>query len=261
MKQQIYQIDAFTDKLFCGNPAAVCILSEWLSDEIMQKIAGENNLSETAFAVLNGDHFDIRWFTPTLEVDLCGHATLAAAHVLFEHEGYTENIIHFKSRSGILKVRKESGYLILNFPTDTLQKISLPHGLKESMNIQPSEAYKGISDILLVYKDQSEIEKLRPDFDRMLTVAVRGVIVTAKGNEADFVSRFFAPNSGVNEDPVTGSAHTTLIPYWSEKLSKKEMTAIQLSKRKGYLNCKYLGERVEIAGKAITYLKGMISIK
>lgn len=258
MKQKIFQVDAFTLEAFSGNPAAVLILDNWLCDELMQKIAEENNLSETAFTVNKGDYYELRWFTPDVEVDLCGHATLATAQVLFNHLEYSGNVIQFESKSGILKVRKDGDLLVLDFPTDRIEKISVPTALLSSMNIKPVDAYKGKTDIMLIYQNQADIERLRPDFGKMYAATVRGVIATAKGNECDFVSRFFAPCVGVNEDPVTGSAHTTLIPYWTEKLGKKEMIAIQLSKRRGYLKCKYLGERVEIAGKAITYMEGFI---
>ncbi|MFH0867506.1 MAG: PhzF family phenazine biosynthesis protein [Bacteroidota bacterium] len=258
MKHKIFQVDAFTREAFSGNPAAVCILDKWLRDELMQKIAEENNLSETAFAVNKGNYYELRWFTPTVEVDLCGHATLATAQVLFNHLEHSGNVISFESRSGVLRVRKDSDLLVLDFPADKIEKITPPAALLASLNIRPVEAYKGKTDIMLIYQNQVEIERLRPDFGKMCAATVRGVITTAKGNESDFVSRFFAPCVGVNEDPVTGSAHTTLIPYWTGKLGKEEMTAIQLSKRRGYLKCKYLGERVEIAGKARTYMEGFI---
>ena len=258
MKLKLYQVDAFADRLFSGNPAGVCPLEKWISDILMQNIAMENNLAETAFFVKEGDKFHIRWFTPLLEVDLCGHATLASAHVIFEYLGYNEETIEFKSKSGNLSVKKEEEFLILNFPTDNLKKTETPMALAEGLGIAPKEAYKGISDYLLIYDHQEQIEKILPDFRLLSKVIARGIIITAEGNDCDFVSRFFAPLSGVNEDPVTGSAHTTLIPYWHKVLHKTEMTAMQLSKRKGNLKCKYLGERVEIGGKARTYLIGEI---
>lgn len=257
---KLYQVDAFAEKLFAGNPAAVCPLEEWLPDELMQKIAMENNLSETAFFVKEDDKYNIRWFTPLLEVKLCGHATLASAHVIFEYLEHGSDTINFNSASGILTVRKENEYLVMNFPTDKIEKTKVPFTIIEGMGISPIEAYKGVSDYMLIYKDQEQIEKIQPDFMMLSKAAVRGIIITAKGKDCDFVSRFFAPVSGVNEDPVTGSAHTTLIPYWQKVLGKNEMTAIQLSKRQGHLNCKYLNERVEIAGKARTYLIGEIEI-
>jgi PhzF family phenazine biosynthesis protein len=260
MKIRMFQVDAFTEKLFGGNPAAVCLLTESLPDALMQKIAAENNLAETAFVTETGNSFNIRWCTPKVEVDLCGHATLASAHVIFHHLNYPGKTIRFSSRSGILEVRKENDLLVLNFPTDTIQKGCLPVSVTESLGMAPVEILKGKTDYLLVYENQQQVESLDPDFAGLCKATARGIIVTAKGNESDFVSRFFAPQVGINEDPVTGSAHTTLIPYWSARLCKKEMTAIQLSERRGYLECKDLGERVEIAGKAVTYLEGEIEV-
>lgn len=259
MKQKIYQIDAFADKVFSGNPAAVCPLDTWLDDETMLKIAAENNLAETAFFVKKGDYFEIRWFTPTVEVDLCGHATLATAFVLFNHENYTGSTIEFSSpRSGKLTVTKNGGLLTLNFPSDHLEQIALTDEIGNCFNLMPTSAFKGKTDYLLVFENEEEIKNIQPVFTEISKLNVRGVIITAKGNEADFVSRFFAPQVGVNEDPVTGSAHTTLIPYWSKQLNKTEMTAIQLSERKGYLQTKYLNDRVEISGEGKLYLIGEI---
>jgi PhzF family phenazine biosynthesis protein len=260
MKLKLYQVDAFAEKLFSGNPAGVCPLDKWLPTELMQNIAMENNLAETAFFVKDGEKFHIRWFTPVLEVDLCGHATLAASHVIFRYTGYDKKTIHFTSRSGDLFVRKEGEYLILNFPSDKIEKAETPIALVEGLGIAPQETYKGISDYMLIYKDQAQIEKMQPDMRLLSQVIARGVVITAKGKDCDFVSRFFAPRSGVNEDPVTGSAHTTLIPYWHKVLGKKEMTARQLSKRQGFLKCLYLNDRVEIGGKAVTYFSGEMDI-
>jgi len=262
MKQKIYQVDAFTSELFGGNPAAVCPLESWLPDDLMQKIALENNLSETAFFVKTANQFEIRWFTPTTEVDLCGHATLASAFVLFNHEGYDGDEIIFNSlRTGILKVRKNVNLLTLNFPADTLQQVPLSPDLTDGFNYKPLEAFKGKTDFLLVFKNEDEIKNMEPDFGVIAKINARGIIVTAKGDEVDFVSRFFGPRAGVNEDPVTGSAHTTLVPYWTEKLSKKEFSAIQLSARKGFLQCKYSGDRVEISGECRLYMTGEIFIE
>ena len=260
MKIQMFQVDAFTEKLFGGNPAAVCILTQPLPDEIMQKIAAENNLAETAFILKQGDTFSIRWCTPKVEVDLCGHATLASSHVIFNHLNYPDKIIRFTSRSGILEVRQEGDLLILNFPSDMPQKGCLGRSVTDSLGMDPVEILKGKTDYMLVYENQAQIEALDPDFGRLGKANVRGIIVTAKGKDCDFVSRFFGPMVGINEDPVTGSAHTNLIPYWSARLGKKEMTAIQLSERRGHLLCKDLGERVEIGGKAVTYLVGEIDV-
>jgi PhzF family phenazine biosynthesis protein len=260
MQIPLYHVDAFADTLFTGNPAAVCPLDEWLPDKIMQQIAFENNLAETAFFVRNADGFDIRWFTPLVEVDLCGHATLASAHVIFNHLGWDNSTIDLKSRSGKLVVTREGEMIILNFPADIIKPSDPPELLLKSLNIVPLESYSGKTDFMLVLASQKEVELLDPDFELMKKSGGRGVIVTAKGETVDFVSRFFGPQVGVNEDPVTGSAHTTLTPYWSEKLGKKELTALQLSKRKGRLWCKDLGERTEIAGKAVTYMIGSIMI-
>lgn len=260
MKLKIYQIDAFADHVFEGNPAAVIPLESWLPNEIMQKIAMENNLSETAFFVAKDDGFHIRWFTPLAEVDLCGHATLASAHVIFNHLNYAENEISFDSRSGILKVKKENDLIVLNFPASPLTKTEIPENLKNAFNHQPVKGFKGRDDIMLVFENEEQIVKLNPDFQQILASKTRGVIVTAKSDKYDFVSRFFAPAVGVNEDPVTGSAHTMLIPYWSGVLGKNELTAKQVSARGGILHCKNCGERVEIGGKAVTYLTGEIII-
>ena len=260
MKIKLYQVDAFTDKLFGGNPAGVCPLDDWLPEEVMQNIAFENNLAETAFFIINGADFELRWFTPVSEVDLCGHATLASAHVLFNHMDYNRDKIIFHSRSGELTVRKDNGKLVLNFPADIVKKIESPDDLIKAIGKNPLEAFKGKTDYMLVYSSQKEIEDISPDFEMIKKFKARGVIVTAKGNDVDFVSRFFAPEVGINEDPVTGSAHTTLTPYWAKVLGKKELTAMQLSKRKGNLNCKLINGRVEIAGYAVTYLEGSIKI-
>lgn len=269
---RIYQLDAFTDQLFCGNPAAVVPLTEWLPDEKMQKIAAENNLAETAFYVKKeGDnHYHIRWFTPTLEVDLCGHATLAAGFVVFnlENGGSQTDHIYFDSRSGILKVCKaEGGWFTLDFPADNVHKSNLqPPALIASVPEKPQAIFKGKTDYMLIYETQEQIEALTPDLREMSSVPARGVIVTAPGNEGsgvDFVSRFFAPQTGIDEDPVTGSAHTTLVPYWAERLGKKDLTARQLSKRGGYLLCKLNDHneeqpRVDISGQVQLYLTGEI---
>lgn len=262
MKLKSYQVDAFTDKIFSGNPAAVCPLESWLPDSVMQNIALENNLAETAFYVKQGNEYLIRWFTPTVEVDLCGHATLATAHVLYQHEGYSGDEIIFNSpRSGVLKVYRNENLLTLDFPTDTLSKIQWFNEMNAGFNLIPLEGYKGKTDYLLVFENEEQIKNIQPNYPVIATWKVRGVIVTAKGKEVDFVSRFFAPQSGVNEDPVTGSAHTTLTPYWAEKLGKTELSAIQLSNRKGYLTCKYMGDRVHISGQAKTYLIGEIKLE
>jgi PhzF family phenazine biosynthesis protein len=262
MKYKLYQVDAFTDNLFGGNPAAVCPLAEWLSDDILQKIAMENNLAETAFYVAQDDQYEIRWFTPMVEVDLCGHATLAAAFVLFNCENYLGDAINFYSpRSGALKVSRDSNWLTLDFPVDVFHSIPISSEIVSCFDKQPLEAYKGKTDYMLVYEKESDIRNIKPQFEAIAKLKARGVIITAKGEHVDFVSRFFAPQSGIIEDPVTGSAHTTLTPYWSEKLNKTEMSAIQLSERQGYLQCKFSGNRIGISGQAKLYLEGDIYIE
>jgi PhzF family phenazine biosynthesis protein len=261
MKQTIYQVDAFSSTLFRGNPAAVCIPDRWLEDDLMQHIANENNLSETAFAVPGEGGYGIRWFTPLTEVDLCGHATLATAHVLFEHLGHPGSLIRFHSpHSGKLRVEKSGELLALDFPADTLKEIPVPEGMSAALHKTPMKAYQGRSDLMLVFASQSEVESMNPDFSLLKQLEGRGVIVTSLGREVDFVSRFFAPQTGINEDPVTGSAHTSLTPYWSRILGKKHLKARQLSARGGELNCEDCGERVKIAGRAITYLIGEIHL-
>lgn len=260
MKLRLYQVDAFTDRLFGGNPAAVCPLEAWLPDGQMQQIAAENNLAETAFYVRTGAGLEIRWFTPTVEVDLCGHATLAAAYVVFEYDRLAGDEVEFASKSGPLKVRREGGLLVLDFPADPVEPVAVPQLLIEALGREPIETYKGKTDYLVVYGAEEHVARLAPDACDLAMVPARGIIVTAPGREVDFVSRFFAPQVGVPEDPVTGSAHTTLTPYWSARLGKVELTAVQLSKRQGRLRCRLAGRRVEIAGHAVPYLEGTITI-
>jgi PhzF family phenazine biosynthesis protein len=259
MKYKIYQIDAFAEKVFSGNPAAVCLLDEWLDDDVLQKIAMENNLSETAFFVKRGNFYEIRWFTPTMEVDLCGHATLASAYVLFHHENHKQNCIHFYSpKSGELTVTKQNELLTLNFPTDNYKNIPISEPLTAGFEQQPVEALKGKTDYVLVFEREEQIKNMKINLSAISKLDKQGVIITAKGDEVDFVSRYFGPQCGIDEDPVTGSAHTTLTPYWAKKLNKIELVAVQLSKRKGYLQCKHLGDRVEISGQGKLYLIGEI---
>ncbi|MFL5754384.1 MAG: PhzF family phenazine biosynthesis protein [Bacteroidia bacterium] len=260
MKLRMYQVDAFTEKLFGGNPAAVVPLTTWLSDELLQNIAMENNLAETAFYVKKENIFHIRWFTPIVEVDLCGHATLATAHVLFNHENHTGKEILFDSRSGELKVSRNEGLLTLDFPEDIFHEVELSDELCSGFNFRPVKAFKGKTDYMLVFENETQIRNIRPDYSAISKMGGRGVIATAKGDTVDFVSRFFAPQSGINEDPVTGSAHTTLTPYWAEFIDKTELTATQLSPRQGQLVCKLSGDRILISGKARTFLKGEIEI-
>jgi PhzF family phenazine biosynthesis protein len=238
----------------------VCPLDQWLPEKLMQQIAMENNLAETAFFVKEGEGFRLRWFTPEVEVDLCGHATLAAAYVLFHCEKYTGEIIEFHSRSGLLTVRKDGDLLTLNFPADSPQKVDLPEAWISALGLPPVESYYGKSDYMLVYSAQEDIERIQPDMAKIAQIPARGIIVTAPGLDVDFVSRFFAPQSGVPEDPVTGSAHTTLMPYWAARLGKSELSAMQLSKRRGWLKCRHAGDRVEISGNARAYFRGEIDI-
>ncbi len=262
MKLTLYQIDAFTDHVFGGNPAAVCILENWIDSALMQKIAQENNLAETAFVVQNNAQFEIRWFTPEIEVALCGHATLAAAFAIFNYYGFPENTIRFYSqKSGLLLVDKgENGFITLDFPTDDNAMIRGHDAIEKALGWSPIKTIKGKTDYLLIYNSQAEVEALEPNFHLLDKCDCRGVIASAPGDNVDFVSRFFAPKCGIPEDPVTGSAHTTMAPYWSKVLGKTKMTAEQLSNRGGKLWIEYLGDRVKITGKAVPYLVGEINI-
>jgi PhzF family phenazine biosynthesis protein len=254
---KIYQVDAFTDRLFAGNPAAVCFLQEWISDETMQQIAAENNLAETAFVVPMDLYFEIRWFTPAVEVDLCGHATLATAFVLYQCLGYNAPAIVFQSpRSGELKVLNEKNLLWLDFPADVLVPSGDSAIIRDCIGVEPIEVFKGKTDYIAVLGCEADVLHLKPDMIKTAALNARGLVVTAPGNEVDFVSRFFAPQSGIDEDPVTGSAHTSLIPLWFEKFGKSEMQARQLSKRGGNLLCIHNGARCLIGGDARLYLEG-----
>lgn len=259
MKLDLYQVDAFASKAFEGNPAAVCPLQEWLPEQQMQDIAMENNLSETAYFVKTGSTYNLRWFTPKIEVDLCGHATLASAHVLFEHLGYTGREIVFDTNSGPLRVRKEGNRLVMNFPATKGRAVDPPADLMKALGVKTETVFKA-DDYMVVLQNQQQVEELDPDFFLLDEIETRGIIVTAPGDEVDFVSRFFAPAAGINEDPVTGSAHTMMTPYWSERLDKKVLKARQVSKRGGDVYCTMLGDRVEIAGEALTYMVGCINL-
>ncbi|MES2520553.1 MAG: PhzF family phenazine biosynthesis protein [Bacteroidota bacterium] len=260
MNLKIYQLDAFSDTVFGGNPAAVVPLQTWLSDELMQKIAAENNLAETAFYISEEEKFHIRWFTPTVEVDLCGHATLATAYTIFQYENHSKSLIEFNSRSGILTVEKQGDLLELDFPTDNLEAVETPQVLIEGLGIIPKETFKGISDYLLILENEATVKALKPDFRKIGEAKCRGIIVTAKGDKVDFVSRFFGPQAGIDEDPVTGSAHTTLTAYWAKTLNKNTLSARQISARGGNLACQLIGDRVKIAGKVAPYLIGEITV-
>lgn len=261
MKLQIFQADAFTDQLFGGNPAAVVPLKEWLPAPQMQKIAIENNLAETAFFIPQGEDFELRWFTPEIEIDLCGHATLATAHILFTELGYDKDVIHFHSlKAGTLSVTRKDNLYTLDFPSRPATSCSIPEGLLNAIGGKTPTEVLSSRDIMLVYDNEADILALKPNFADLAQLDLMGVIATAKGNHCDFVSRFFIPSAGINEDPVTGSAHCNLIPYWAEKLGKNKLHAFQVSERRGELWCELNGNRVFITGKAITYLKGEIFI-
>lgn len=260
MQLPIYQVDAFTSELFAGNPAAVVPLESWLPDEVMQKIAFENNLSETAFYAPAAGGFAIRWFTPAVEVNLCGHATLGSGFVAFHRGDVSGDLVEFSSKSGPLRVRREGALLVLDFPAHVPQAAPVPDGLVEAMGREPGEVFRAGDDFLLVYATEADVRGLAPDFARLGEVEARGVIATAPGGDVDFVSRFFGPRVGVLEDPVTGSAHTRLTPYWSKRLGKDELNARQVSRRGGSLRCRMAGDRVEIAGQAVLYLTGTITV-
>lgn len=258
---KIFQVHSFADRLFSGNPAAVCILDDWINDGIMQSIAAENNLAETAYIVQRDRYFEIRWFTPAVEVDLCGHATLAAAYVLFNCLGHKKPEVKFHSpRSGELKATRQNDIVLLDFPADTLTATGEMARIRVCIGFQPNEVYKGRTDYVAVVDNEDEVRNLKPDLHAISKLQARGLIVTAKGDQVDFVSRFFAPQIGIDEDPVTGSAHTSLIPLWSGKLGKREMNARQLSKRGGSLLCVNNGKRCLIGGVAKLYLTGEIHI-
>ena len=260
MTYTIYQVDAFAKRLFEGNPAAVMPLQEWLPDEMMLNIAAENNLAETAFVIPKGDDFEIRWCTPAVEVDLCGHATLASAHVYFHHLGYDREEIIFHSRSGELRVRRKDGEYVMNFPADQMEVANNRPAIKAALGVEPLAIFRGSDDFMAVLENEEAVVNLNPDFGQTALLPSRGIIATAPGDEVDFVSRCFFPQSGIDEDPVTGSAHTLLTPYWSQQLNKKQLRALQLSQRKGQVDCHFLGDRVELTGSARTYMKGEIYI-
>ena len=261
MELSIYQVDAFTNKVFGGNPACVIPLKNWIKDEILIKIAQENAVSETAFFIEKENEFHLRWFTPDIEMDLCGHATLATAFVIKKFLNYSKNEINFKTLSGNLKVTSCDDLFTLDFPSRDPVEVELPEIIKKAVNIPPARTYKS-RDYVLIYDNQSEIENINvdPQILNQLDLKTGGIIVTAKGDNSDFVSRFFTPRSSILEDPVTGSAHCSLIPYWSKVLNINEMKACQLSKRKGELLCVDKGERVLITGNAKIYSKGSIWI-
>jgi len=258
MPQKIYQVDAFTDHAFGGNPAAVCPLDSWLDEPTMQQIAMENNLSETAFFVPVDGHFEIRWFTPVAEIDLCGHATLASAHVILNHLNANQKEIIFQYGGGTLTVQQNTdGLLSMIFPANPPQPVPVPDGLEHALGNTPGEVLKA-RDFIIVFDKEQDIRELEPDLNKLKDYDVTGFVVTAPGDEVDFVSRVFAPRMGIDEDPVTGSTHTEIIPYWATKLKKSNMKALQLSKRGGKIYCENHGDHVVIAGHAVTYLVGEI---
>ena len=260
MKVDIYQIDAFAKKPFQGNPAAVVPLDQWLPDDVMLDIAMENNLAETAFFVPGEKGYDLRWFTPTVEMDLCGHATLASAFLIFEILGTDHTTLRFQTRSGELTVEKKDGKFVLDFPSRPGTPTDAPPGLIDALGgAVPKEILKS-RDYMLVYESEADVLAIKPDFNSLIKIDTHAVIVTAKGDSSDFVSRFFAPEVGVPEDPVTGSAHCTLIPYWAEKLGKTELFARQVSQRGGELSCELVGDRVKIGGDAVLYMRGEIYV-
>jgi len=259
MKIPIYQIDAFTNIQFKGNPAAICPLDNWISDELMQNIAMENNLSETAFFVKSGSGYELRWFTPKGEIDLCGHATLATSFVIFNYIDKEAQTIDFFTKSGLLQISRTGKLIDMVFPSREGDKIEAPEILVKALGKMPTEVYKS-RDYMAVFETEEDIREMAPDMELLKKLDVLGIIVTAKGREADFVSRFFAPRAGVNEDPVTGSAHCTLVPYWKKVLNKSEFTALQLSERTGTLYCTDLGDRVKMSGEAAAYLEGFINV-
>ncbi len=254
-----FAVQSFTDEIFHGNPAGVCPLDEWIDDDLMQKIAAENRLSETAFFVPEDDGYRLRWFTPNSEVDLCGHATLATAYVLFEHLGYEHDTILFKTLSGELSVKKIGNSMVMNFPSRIAKECEAPEALAAGLKCSMNEVYKA-RDYMVVLKNEKEVRAIEPDFEELRKLDCTGIIVTAPGHDVHFVSRFFAPKVGVDEDPVTGSAHCTLAPYWAEQLEVTDLSARQVSERSGELACKLVEDRVHIAGRAVLYLKGFLDI-
>lgn len=260
MRIPIYQIDAFTDRLFAGNPAAVCPLDRWLPDEVMQAIAAENNLSETAFLVREGDHFRLRWFTPAREVDLCGHATLASGYVVLRGLDRGRDRVEFETRSGRLEVVRDGELLVMDLPAYPSRPVDAPAGLAESLGREPEAVLKA-NYLMAVYPDEGTVRGLVPDIRAMVRAGIDEVVVTAPGVDCDLVSRFFAPGYGIDEDPVTGSAHCVLVPYWASRLGRKRLHARQLSHRGGELECELHGDRVSIAGRAVLYLEGEIEIR
>jgi len=259
MKLDLYQVDAFANKIFEGNPAAVCPLDEWLPDSLMQQIAIENNLSETVFFVKEGSEYHIRWFTPAREVNLCGHATLASAYVLFNILEVDDTVIVFNSKSGQLPVSRKDNLITLDFPAQIPLPCDTPPQLVEILGAEPLECLQQ-EDLLVVFENEKSVRELTPNFEALKSLDYRGIIVTAPSQDYDFVARFFAPQVGINEDPVTGSAYTKLVPYWSQKTGKSSFRAKQVSSRGGELFCELKGDRVLIGGTAVLFLTGTLEV-
>lgn len=257
---KFYQIDAFTDKIFGGNPAAVVPLESWLDGDLMQKIAEENNLSETAFFVKEGVYYHIRWFTPVFEVDLCGHATLASAYVIHHHIDPALNPIRFTSRSGELIVDVNEDKFVMDFPCDQIHKTTAPSGLIEALGVKSDDIWKGRDDYMVIIDSEEELAALNPDYGALSKIPSRGILVSAPSKNYDFVSRCFFPTCAINEDPVTGSAHTSLTPYWAKRLGKMKMNACQISPRRGKIGCKLSGDRVLLTGNAVQYAVGQMQL-
>lgn len=254
-----YQVDAFADRLFAGNPAAVLPLEAWLPDGLMQAIAAENNLSETAFLVPQGSGWALRWFTPLAEVDLCGHATLASAHVLYRHRGVELAELCFATRSGTLRVRRDGAGYAMDFPAGVPRPVAAPEGLAAALGATPREVLLG-DDLLAVFDDEATVRALAPDMGALLALPGRGLAATAPGERHDFVSRFFVPRVGVPEDPVTGSAHCLLAPYWAARLGRKALRAFQCSRRGGEVGCAVVGDRVLLSGRARTFMTATVHL-
>lgn len=261
MNIPIWQVDAFATKVFAGNPAAVCWLDDWLDDRTLQVVAAENNLSETAYLVSRGDEIELRWFTPLAEVALCGHATLAAAKVLFDLRGWKEESIRFRTRQrGVLTVAKRGEWFKMDFPALPATLVQTPAGLAAALGAEPRQVLASTDDWLVVLDDEAAVRNLKPDLAALKTFNCRCVVPTARGDAADFVSRAFAPRIGIPEDPVTGSAHCALAPYWTGVLGKDELRAFQVSARGGEVRCRVAGDRVKLAGQAVVFLEGTISV-
>jgi PhzF family phenazine biosynthesis protein len=260
MRVPIYIVDSFTNRLFAGNPAAVCPLQDWPDDALLQSIAAENNLSETAFYVRAGERYTLRWFTPTVEVDLCGHATLASAHIILRQDGAVKDAVVFDTRSGPLTVMKEGERLAMDFPIREVVEVEHDEAIDQALGVSALEVYRSKPNLLVILGSEDEVRQLQPDLSSVERLDCNGVIVSAAGRDVDFVSRYFGPRVGLPEDPVTGSAHCTLVPYWGRRLRKSTLHAHQLSARGGELFCEMLGERVKIAGEAVTYAEGVIKL-